>query len=206
MYPVYYYEPKPPVRIGPFTFSRRELHDIFWSWLVISLAFTIVMSPSGLTPALFGVFIFSALTVGIGFLSHELAHRTMARRYGCHAEFVGFPNMWWIALLSSLIGFIFAAPGAVMISGYVDRRRNGIISLAGPVTNLLIAIIFLALAPHLGDTILRDFALFGYRINGWLALFNLIPFGGLDGSKVLAWNKGVYAAAFMAAFVFAFIL
>lgn len=199
MQPVYYYQPKPPVRIGPFTFSRRELHDIFWSWLVITLAFTIVMAPGGLSPAIFVIFIFSALTVGIGFIFHELAHRTMARHYGCHAEFRGFPNMWFIALASSLMGFIFAAPGAVMISGHVDIRRNGIISLAGPVTNLVIAMIFLMSVPVLGTL-----AVFGYQINGWLAFFNMIPFGGLDGSKVLRWNKGVYFAVMLVAFTFAF--
>jgi Zn-dependent protease len=32
----------------------------------------------------------------------------------------------------------------------------------------------------------------GARINIWLALFNLIPFGPLDGAKILKWNKGIW--------------
>ena len=32
--------------------------------------------------------------------------------------------------------------------------------------------------------------------NGWFATFNLIPFGPLDGNKVLHWNKGYWAGAF----------
>jgi len=33
---------------------------------------------------------------------------------------------------------------------------------------------------------------YGYLINTWLALFNMIPVGILDGAKVLRWNKNVY--------------
>ena len=32
----------------------------------------------------------------------------------------------------------------------------------------------------------------GYSINSFLATFNLIPIGNLDGSKVLNWNSGVW--------------
>ena len=39
----------------------------------------------------------------------------------------------------SLLGFTLVAPGAVMIRGRVTRAQNGIISLAGPGTNFLIA-------------------------------------------------------------------
>jgi Zn-dependent protease len=34
--------------------------------------------------------------------------------------------------------------------------------------------------------------LVGARFNGWIALFNMIPFMGLDGSKIFAWNKLVW--------------
>jgi len=32
----------------------------------------------------------------------------------------------------------------------------------------------------------------GVAINAWLALFNMLPIGPLDGSKVLSWNPIVW--------------
>ena len=34
--------------------------------------------------------------------------------------------------------------------------------------------------------------LYGFKINVWLALFNMIPVWNFDGSKILKWNKYVY--------------
>jgi Zn-dependent protease len=45
-------------------------------------------------------------------------------------------------------------------------------------------------------------------INGWLAIFNLIPFGPLDGMKVMQWNRKVWLAALalaIAGFIVAYI-
>ena len=32
----------------------------------------------------------------------------------------------------------------------------------------------------------------GYMINAWLALFNLIPFRGFDGQRIIEWSKPAY--------------
>jgi Zn-dependent protease len=37
--------------------------------------------------------------------------------------------------------------------------------------------------------------------NSWIAVFNLIPFGVLDGFKVFNWNKKIWALAFAASAV-----
>jgi Zn-dependent protease len=34
----------------------------------------------------------------------------------------------------------------------------------------------------------------GYSVNSFLAVFNLLPIGNLDGSKVLTWNVGIWIA------------
>ncbi len=100
-------------------------------------------------------------------------------------------------------GILFAAPGAVMIyGGNVGRRENGHISLAGPLSNLLLGLAFFPLLSETG--ILYEIGGYGVIINIALALFNMIPFSVFDGRKVWA-NKLVYFAV-VAAIVLLFIL
>jgi Zn-dependent protease len=106
-----------------------------------------------------------------------------------------------LAILMSFFGFVFAAPGAVMIHGFVNKERNGKISIAGPGVNIILAIIFLTLGVFFGKNVIFTY---GYMINVWLALFNMIPFGNFDGSKILKWDKKIYFG-FLAVCVFLFI-
>jgi Zn-dependent protease len=192
-------------------FSKTEINHLFLAWIVISLAFSIVSSREygGLTFSIMLVlnFIISAATVGIGFLLHELAHKYVAQKYGCWAEFRADYQMLVFTILSSFIGFIFAAPGAVFIHGQVTPERNGKISVAGPWTNIVLALGFLLLSAYgllINSIILRLIAERGFQINSWLALFNMIPLGNLDGAKVWRWNKKTYLATTLVAFLMTF--
>ena len=120
-----------------FTTSEKEKKDIIKAWIAISIAFAIALN--GLRSGFSQAFIIAALTVGVGFLLHELAHKLVAQHYGCWAEFRSFDQMLFFAILLSFTGIIFAAPGAVMISGHVTNDRNGKISAAGPITNFILA-------------------------------------------------------------------
>lgn len=190
----------PTIKIGKINTSKIELIDITKAWLAISLAFALVYSGA----SLFGgnlakilsinfllVFLISLFTGGLGFLLHELAHKFSAQHYGCTAEFRAFDQMLYLAVgLAALVGFIFAAPGAVMISGMVTRKENGIISLAGPLTNYVLAMIFYGL--NFAFPALGFIFLIGFSINLWLGLFNLIPFGNFDGIKIFHWSTPIW--------------
>ncbi len=179
------------IRLGNISTSEIELRDLIKAWIAISLAFGILLFRFyGLS--LYSAVIISSLTVGVGFLFHELGHKIMAQRYGCFAEFRSFDQMLILAILMSFFGFIFAAPGAVMISGPVGRKRNGKISMAGPSVNIILALLFLALSFADFGGILKIILYYGFMINTWLALFNMIPFGNFDGRKILVWNKAAY--------------
>lgn len=179
------------IKLGSISTSEIELKDLIKAWIAISIAFGILLSRF-YGAGLYAAVIISSLTVGIGFLFHELGHKLMAQRYGCFAEFRSFDQMLILAVFMSFFGFVFAAPGAVMISGPVGTRRNGKISAAGPGVNLILALLFLAVSFTYPNGILKVISYYGFMINTWLALFNMIPFGNFDGRKILVWNKAVY--------------
>lgn len=178
-----------------FNTSETEIKHLMVAWLAISLAFAILLNRGiAFNSGFLFVMLASALSVGVGFLLHELAHKAVAQRYGCFAEFRADFQMLIFSILVAFLGFIIAAPGAVYIQGYVSRKQNGIISAAGPVTNILLSFLFMALLflfPT--DNAFLNLTLrYGMLINAWLAAFNMIPFGNIDGAKVLPWNKTVY--------------
>ena len=80
--------------------------------------------------------------VGPAFILHEIGHKIVAKKYGCWAEFRADPKgLRFGIMLSFFLGFLFMAPGAVMVSGLLKRRYNGYIAVAGPLTNLSLFII-----------------------------------------------------------------
>lgn len=91
---------------------------------------------------------------------------------------------------------IFAAPGAVYIIprsfGFeITKKENGVISIAGALANILIAFMFLLLTSF--DGAVGLVGSLGFRINLWLAAFNLLPFGMMDGQKVFSWSPIIWA-------------
>jgi Zn-dependent protease len=169
-------------------FSSREIKELFIAWLMISIAFAIAISGLSLTKDFLLSVVASAFTVGVGFVFHELAHKYMAQKYYCFAEFYYNPFMLVFAVLISFLGVIFAAPGAVVISGHTIHRNYGKISAAGPIANLVISVLFFIAFIFYNITILR----YGFLINAWLALFNMIPIANFDGLKIMAWSKTAY--------------
>ena len=187
--------------------SKHEIIDLIKSWIVIAIIFTILLKkdPSNIL-TLTQLALVSAFTVGIGFLLHELAHKVVAQKYGCLAEFRSSDTMLVLALaMAYFLGFVFIAPGAVYIFGNVGIARNGRISLAGPLTNLILAVIFFIIGIFTTG-FLSIFASYGFMINSWLALFNLIPVWNFDGKKILEWNKLYYFIAVIIAVLFVFVI
>jgi Zn-dependent protease len=190
-----------PVHTGSiWHFSKTEVQHLTQATLALSLALAF-MSVQGIRgalayPELFilgGVVYLIALAPA--FLLHEIAHKVVARKYGCWAEFRASPSgLRFGVLLAAILGIVFMAPGAVMVAGHTTRAQFGKIALAGPVTNValwllgLIAILLGAAEPIVGEIILKPW-LWG---NAVLALFNMLPFGPLDGKKIRTWSIPVF--------------
>ena len=182
--------------------TRREEADLFVAWMAIAVAFALIqIAPFGILGSniridpvsaiiYFGI---ALITVGVGFIIHEMAHKFMAIHYGYWAEFRKDNVMLLVAVvMASLVGFVFAAPGATVIYSadgrMLSREENGIISAAGPAVNLLLCIPFAVLFLLGGSSILALVGLAGIQINAMLATFNMLPVSVLDGKKVLAWS------------------
>jgi len=142
--------------------------------------------------------------VGTGFILHELAHKFTAQRYGYVADYEASPMGLLLAIgLKIFTGIVFAAPGAVMIRGRrsvygqdEDQYRHSLqtakefayISVSGAVVNLILAIIFLTVSLFITNPIVSKVLSWSAFINVFLAGFNMIPFGPLDGAKVWRYN------------------
>ncbi len=180
-----------------FDINPQEARDV----LVSSLALIFVFSyPEFLSDP--SLLLLSALVILTGFIFHEFAHRTVARKFNCYAHYRMWPEGLMLAVVLSIVtggNFVFAAPGAVMIYpkslmhfGYarIDRKESGLISLSGPATNTALALIFILI-----NSFYPNFAFqYAAQINTWLAIFNMVPFPPLDGSKIMAWSRGAWLA------------
>jgi len=134
------------------------------------------------------------------FFVHEIAHKIAAQRRGFWAEFRLIFTGAILTLISIISPFFkIISPGVVMISGFIDNKSIGKISIAGPLTNILLSTLFLMVAflPYQSAMVF----MLGAAFNAWIALFNLIPFGMLDGFKIFVWNKKVWALSFTASLI-----
>lgn len=177
-------------------FTASEIRDIIISMLAISFAFALLLSRStGFNITVITTLMpITLIVVGFGFVFHELSHKFVAIRYGYWAEYKMWIQGLFLALITPLFGFIFAAPGAVYIHGeYISKEENGKISVSGSITNIIFASFFLLILIALPNNIyITTLAFYGVFINGFLAFFNQLPFFGLDGSKVIKWNPFVW--------------
>ena len=183
-----------------FKFTSSEVRDLIIAFFIISLCFAIVNGGRN-TDAVLSILPIVMVGVGAGFILHELGHKFVSMKYGYWAEFKLWPQGLIFALITSFFGFVFAAPGAVYTyANYITDEINGKISIAGPIVNIVLALIFLGIATAIypsafyseNAALIFIISSVGYSVNSFLAVFNLLPIGNLDGSKVLTWNFGIW--------------
>lgn len=134
---------------------------------------------------------------------HEYAHALIADKLGdSTARLSGRMTInpmahlnIWGSLMIILVGFGYAKPVPINMNNFKNPKKGmAIVALAGPVSNLILAVIFILLSiifqllvsvgTELGYAI-NLFLSYVAMININLALFNLIPIPPLDGSRIL---------------------
>lgn len=139
-----------------------------------------------------------AAVMTVSFLVHEIAHKVTAQQAGLWAEFRLTTWGAVLTLVSVFLPFKMIAPGAMMISGQATSARDMIkISVAGVITNMIFAASFLGLAFDLPISEYTGMLFFAAYINSFMAIFNLIPFGVLDGYKIFLLSKKTWLLAFI---------
>ena len=143
------------------------------------------------------IYIFIAIASLISLTLHELSHAYVAHLLGddtaknsgrltlnplAHIDIVGL-----LCLIVFRIGWAKPVP----VNPYNLRNRKSsmlLVSLAGPLTNLILAILAARIFAFTASTsyYLSLFILLFVRINIGLAVFNILPFPPLDGSKIIA--------------------
>jgi Zn-dependent protease len=181
---------------GTFQGQTNDNFELLKAWLGTTLAYAILLTGGNILDSVFLTALWIAGVVcGLAFVLHELAHRIVARHYGAEAHFIANNGMLLVSIAIAFLNVFFAAPGAVWHRGYLTKRQGGLIALAGPVTNMVLSLIFLVAwvlidvsdSPTM-SVLLRT----GFKLNAWIGLFNMIPAGPFDGAKVLSWSPLVF--------------
>lgn len=147
--------------------------------------------------------IFFLLALIFSAILHEYCHGWMADRLGDptaklagrltlnpipHIDPIG--TLLLPLLLMTLPGnaFWFAYAKPVPVNPYNLRhpkRDSGLVALAGPAVNLIVAFLLGVLVRSLESSPFRHYLEIAVAVNLMLAVFNLIPIPPLDGSKVM---------------------
>lgn len=193
-----------------FVFSGTEIRDIIITVIVLGFMFSFrswgveKFDPNaGIQNMISGI-----LIVALALLVHISAQRMLALRKGFQIEY----QMWIYGLLAALVicfvsrGYVVLviAGGIIMYSleGHrlgkwryqMSQKDLGMVSLIGPLANIVLAILFKLLLMISPNNALLTGAL---AINLWFAVFTVLPIPKLDGLNIFFMGRSTWAFAFI---------
>ena len=170
-------------------YTKREVGDLLISILILGFAFMNLI----FEPTFPNYFLALGLTV-LCYFPRELIQRIYSRRMSMYSQYrIWIPGVL-AGILSSFIGFVFAAVGSIDFSlKYYERygrkqigisvKQIGLAILSGYWYSIIFGVISILIG-FLGVPIFFVIA----KINFYIAFFNMIPIAKLDGVKIIRWR------------------
>jgi len=197
-------------RVTRSRFSSREKRDLAIASVLVSLvALSMIGNPGGIMSTLSilpyiiaaGWWWYPVILVAVfltSFLIHEMAHKFVAQHYGMWSEFRMLAYGYYLSLLAILFSFPVFGTGAVFTTGSSNPDHDAKSTLAGPLSNAVMASLFMIMALFaflLQGGLQYPFNYliqYGAILNSILGLFNMIPIPPFDGARVMLWKKRVW--------------
>ena len=135
-------------------------------------------------------FYFAVLVAAPAIILHELGHKFMAMGFGFSASF----EVFWFGLALGVFLKLISSPFLILAPAYVTFPILGmsdiqyrLVAFAGPAVNLLLFLVALIMLRNTEKKSRKEVAFWAFtkKLNLLLFIFNMIPFGPLDGAKVI---------------------
>lgn len=141
--------------------------------------------------------VYMIIAAGLTAVVHEIAHKVLALKYKTETEY----KFWGVGTLTliatTLLNQPFSQPARTIINkaDSMNSKDIGIVSLSGPAVSLLLSILFL-LVFYYGQGF-SDLGKYGFSISMLACVYSLMPFKPMEGQRVYAWNKWLWALVFI---------
>ncbi|MEK6822956.1 MAG: hypothetical protein AABY13_03930 [Nanoarchaeota archaeon] len=170
-----------------FPLSLQELANIVIMTLAVAFIFRRAFHLDRELPFWKGMG-YAALLVAPGIVLHEFGHKFVALAFGQSATFeIAIP---WLAVGIILVlvnaPVVFFVPAFIAVTGDATPLQHTLISFAGPALNGLIYLLAWVMARRDQSRKAHTFWTYTRKINGFLFLFNMIPFPPFDGYGVFS--------------------
>ncbi|MCW1301285.1 MAG: hypothetical protein QW507_01895 [Candidatus Nanoarchaeia archaeon] len=168
-------------------FEFSEIVEILGTILLLGFIFEQFLQNPYLRRGIWERILIASLILSPAVVLHELAHKFVALHFNCSAVYnMYFPGLAIGVVLKLLRSpILFFIPAYVSISGQLTRNAIFWISIAGPLTNLLIYLVA-RVTIHRMEGERAFYTYLVSRVNLYLFLFNLLPIPYTDGYQALS--------------------
>ncbi len=176
-------------------FLNSEFIQLIFASILVAIVGISLISPDPAT----ALQIFTStplLTVGyafvfmIAYMGHNIATKVTASSFGLKTRFSLTLAGIFLTLFSFVSVIKFIAPGQTMVERSNNIQIDAQVNMAGPMANLFMGfmlVLFGALSGPFPDLLLL--CKVGAVLNGYIAIFSMIPIPTFNGAPIFVWNK-----------------